>query len=211
MGELRTHLQQVSPLLKSVFLTSPYGCSNVRCACDRLKDMLYIEGINRVGNFRSSLVAHKMRPWLIWFGFILVSSRVIRSFSISQLLQRLQRENSFDYVLIVGETEGILPRLFSELSTPIILIEENSNITYNLDKHFSRNLLCVAFVDKSIKGLLEFYNLNLQLWNTEPLFLIMKKHTKIGILESFWRSNQLLNVLAIFEDFEVRIKQNLYS
>lgn len=173
--------------------------------------MLYIEGINRVGNFRSSLVAHKMRPWLIWFGFILVTSRVIRSFSISQLLQRLQRENSFDYVLIVGETDGTLPRLFSELSTPIILIEENSNITYNLDKHFSRNLLCVAFVDKSIKGLLEFYNLNLQLWNTEPLFLIMKKHTKIGILESFWRSNQLLNVLAIFEDFEVRIKQNLYS
>lgn len=150
-----------------------------------------------------------MRPWLIWFGFILVTSKAVYSFSISQLIQQLQRENSFEYILIMGETNGILSRLFSKLSTPVIL-ENNSNISYNLNKYYSRNLLCVAFIDKSIKGLLEFYNLNLQLWNTEPLFLIMKKHTKVGILESFWRSNQLINVLAIFEDFEVRIKQNLY-
>lgn len=145
-----------------------------------------------------------MRQGLIWFGFLLVTFRVIRSWSISELVLHLQGENSFDYVLIVGESNGILPRILSQLSIPVILLKEEPKLSYNLDKHHTKNLLIVAFVDETINGLLDFYELNLRLWNTEPLLLIMKNTTWIGLLESCWKRSQLLNVLAVYENFEVR-------
>lgn len=147
-----------------------------------------------------------MRQGLVWLGFFLVTSRVIRSWSILELVQHLESENSFNYVVIVGESKGFLPQMLSELSVPVILFDDKPNINYNLDKHHSRNLLIVAYVDETINRLLDFYDLNLRLWNTEPLLLIMKNTIRVGLLESCWQRNQILNVLAIFEDFEVRLQ-----
>ncbi|KAH8417570.1 hypothetical protein KR222_001957, partial [Zaprionus bogoriensis] len=119
------------------------------------------------------------------------------------LLQQLHIQNNFDYVLIVGKTEEDWSKLFAELPVPAILLDGKSNITYNLDAHHTRNLLTIAFVDESNNGLLEFLSRSLRFWNTEPVLLIVKNNTWLGmLLERCWTQYQLLNVLAIFDDFE---------
>ncbi|XP_064552858.1 uncharacterized protein LOC135438461 [Drosophila montana] len=144
-----------------------------------------------------------MRQCLLWFSlWSSLGANIICT--VPELVQELQLQEHFDYVLLVGSSNSEWPQLVWKLPLSTVQIKDNWNISYHLDRYHSSHLLSIAFVDEhDAHALLEFLTLNLRLWNTQPLLLVFKKTEQVqGLLKLCWQQLQLLHVFAILEDFE---------
>ncbi|KAM8707371.1 hypothetical protein ACLKA7_011457 [Drosophila subpalustris] len=122
----------------------------------------------------------------------------------SELLQQLQKQEGFDYLLILGNSGDIWSSSLCELPVSKILLQHKPHISYNLHRYHSSNVMSIVFIDESAEKLMDFLTLNLRMWTTQPLLLILRRQLRVEeIFEWCWQQKQLLNVLAIYEDFEV--------
>lgn len=147
-----------------------------------------------------------MRQLLLWFSLWLsLGAKII--LTVPELVQQLQVQQRFDYALLVGSSSSDWPQLVWKLPLSTIKIKDKLNISYHLDRYHSSHLLSIAFVDEhDTDALLEFLTLNLRLWNTQPLLLVIKKTEQVPVLLKWcWQQLQLLHVFAILEDFQVFI------
>ncbi|XP_060651109.1 uncharacterized protein LOC132787815 [Drosophila nasuta] len=140
---------------------------------------------------------------LLTFSFLLPVLVVSWSLSIPELVQQMHRQQKLDYLLIVGDSARAQPSFWSELQLPFIVLNNISNVNNELETLHSSNLMSIVFVESPAERLLEFVALNLGLWSTAPLLLILQKELQVdAIFQWCWQHKQLLNALAIYDNFE---------
>ncbi|KAH8356353.1 hypothetical protein KR084_005578 [Drosophila pseudotakahashii] len=134
---------------------------------------------------------------------ILVLSTPGRNASLHNLLHQLSNELNFDYAMIFGNSDPFWLEVLWQLPVPLIQIEENHRIDYNVFEYHSHNFLAIAFVSDSPEDILDTLHFNLRSLNTRPVILVLKKITirVYRMLECCW-NHQLLNVVAIGPNFE---------
>ncbi|XP_017128853.1 uncharacterized protein LOC108147076 [Drosophila elegans] len=118
------------------------------------------------------------------------------------LLHHLSKELKFEYALLLGNSDTVWPELLWQLPVPIIQIDKPSEEDIDIGKNQSHNALTIAFVNETPKENLELLYLNLRILNTMPVLLVLKTRRINSLLEWCWH-HQLLNVVAIDQDFEV--------
>ncbi|XP_017072506.2 uncharacterized protein LOC108108820 [Drosophila eugracilis] len=126
-----------------------------------------------------------------------------RDCSVPNLLYHLIKELKFEHALLMGNSDLIWLEVLWKVPVPIIQIEEQPKVNYSLGEYHSHNFLTIAFVNESPEEILDVLYLNLQMLNTRKILLVLKekKIRVYSLLEWFWK-HQLLNVVAIGEDFE---------
>ncbi|KAH8280982.1 hypothetical protein KR054_006359, partial [Drosophila jambulina] len=120
-----------------------------------------------------------------------------------QLLLHLSRELNFQFAVLMGNSDPIWQETLWQLPVPIIQINEESMVNYNLGFNHFQNFITIVFVNESSEEVLELLHLNLRLLNTLPVILVLEKENMRAypLLEWCWHHQQL-NVVAIGRDFE---------